>query len=254
MAIIYRTTGAWGAGKGSNLTPAEVDNNFNELKNDIEDILANPPAAAGISNIEVIGTQMKIYLSNGDSYGPYTLPYVMFKSKGDWQPNTIYAILDLLTVPQKGLYLVNVDHESEAEFDPDLMIGGVPVYTLVFPEYTYIYDIAFFYPGKPGFGIASGGYMLAHMFCRDILFTAGLPDSMAKLRVAPTTDMFFPIYVNTTQVGELAFAAGSRDGVFTFDNSVQMQVGNVMNVGAPADGLDADARDLTVTFIGMRVS
>jgi hypothetical protein len=30
MAIIYRTSGSWGAGKGSNLTAAEVDGNFSD--------------------------------------------------------------------------------------------------------------------------------------------------------------------------------------------------------------------------------
>lgn len=253
MAITYRTTGPWGAGKGSNLTPTEVDTNFKTLKDEIDALTGSPPTAVGISNIEVIGTQMKIFLSDGTSYGPYTLPYVMFHSRGDWAPDTLYSTLDLITVPQKGLYLVNKDHESGDEFDPDLVVDGVPAYSLVFPELSYIYDIAFFYPGKPGFGIASGGYMLAHMFCRDILFAAGLTDSLAKLRVAPAADMSFPIYVNTTEIGTLTFAAGVTDGVFTFDDAVQMQVGDILNVGPAAAGLDADARDLTVTFIGMRV-
>lgn len=79
MTITYRTAGAWGAGKGSNLTPAEVDGNFWDLVQQIAAIIADIPAPAEISNIVVTGTQMTIYLENGTSFGPFTLPQANFR-------------------------------------------------------------------------------------------------------------------------------------------------------------------------------
>lgn len=254
MATIYRTTdlAKWGAGKGSNLTPAEVDNNFYEIRSDVQDLKDNPPTAAGISNIEVIGTQMKIFLSNGDSYGPYTLPYLMFKSRGDWAPATLYNILDLVVVPQQGLFLVNINHESDATFDPNKVVDTTPAYTLVFPETAYIYDISFFYPGKPGLGIDSSGYMAAHSPARPILFQQDLTGSVANLRIAPAAALSFPICKNGVEVGSVDFALGEVAGTFTFDNDVTFAAGDVISLSVPTAGLDANARDLNVTFIALR--
>ena len=38
MTITYRTPGAWGPGKGANLTAAEVDGNFHGLSKDVRTI------------------------------------------------------------------------------------------------------------------------------------------------------------------------------------------------------------------------
>jgi hypothetical protein len=79
MTTTYRTAGAWGAGKGSNLTAAEVDGNFYGLDQRIADLEGNPPAPNEISNITVTGTQMTIYLEGGASFGPFTLPQANFR-------------------------------------------------------------------------------------------------------------------------------------------------------------------------------
>jgi hypothetical protein len=74
LSLIFRTVGAWGAGKGSDLTPAEIDGNFYEIKQAVEDLQDNPTLPSEISNITVTGSQMTIWLENGDFFGPYTLP------------------------------------------------------------------------------------------------------------------------------------------------------------------------------------
>lgn len=68
MAIIYRTTGAWGTGLGANLTAAQVDNNFYELAEAITALEENPTAPAEITNITQSGTVVTVHLSNGSSY------------------------------------------------------------------------------------------------------------------------------------------------------------------------------------------
>lgn len=51
LSLLFRTLGAWGAGLGRNLTAAEVDGNFWAIKEAIEDLQDNPPAANGIASI-----------------------------------------------------------------------------------------------------------------------------------------------------------------------------------------------------------
>lgn len=256
MAIIFRTSdpAKWGAGKGSNLSPQEVDNNFFEIVQQIESLLANLPQPAEISNIEVIGTQMMIYLSNGDHYGPYTLPYVVYRYRGEWKPNETYSFLDMVTVKQRGLYFVNINHTSDAAFDPDRTINGNPVYTLMFGESAYIYDIGFFYPMRPGQGIGAGGYMAAHLLLRAITLPSGLPGSAAKLRIAPAADLSFAIKdQDGSSLGILTFSAGETDGVFTFNDDWQGEPGDYLYL-APPDALDDAARDLMVTLSAIRMA
>ncbi|MDG4903223.1 hypothetical protein P9279_22185 [Mesorhizobium sp. WSM4962] len=73
MAPTYRRV------KGSNLTPDEVDDNFEGLDERLTEVENNPPAAVGISNITVVGTQMTIYLADATVLGPYTLPQANFR-------------------------------------------------------------------------------------------------------------------------------------------------------------------------------
>ncbi len=76
LGLIFRTIGAWGAGKGSNLTAAEVDGNFYAIDQYLADLDDNPPTAVSVSNITQSGSgsNITIWLSNGSSYGPFSLP------------------------------------------------------------------------------------------------------------------------------------------------------------------------------------
>lgn len=79
MTITYRTAGAWGAGKGSNLTAAEFDGNNWDFAQRITALETSPTEPNQISNITVVGTQMTIYLEGGASFGPFTLPQANFR-------------------------------------------------------------------------------------------------------------------------------------------------------------------------------
>lgn len=79
MPVIYRTAGAWGAGKGSNLTPAEVDGNFYQLAQDILAAIAGMETPNGIADITVSGSQMTITLDDATVLGPFTIPRIPFR-------------------------------------------------------------------------------------------------------------------------------------------------------------------------------
>ena len=132
MEIIFRTLGPWGAGKGANLQPAEVDSNFWSVAQAIVDLQNNPAQAVGIASIGVSGTQMTITLTDGTVLGPYTLPVLTFRWRGEWAPSTSYAQLDVVTITNVGIYMVQIAHTSGATFDPGLLIGGLPAFLMLF--------------------------------------------------------------------------------------------------------------------------
>jgi hypothetical protein len=135
MDLIFRTLGAWGPGKGANLTPSEVDTNFWELAQAIVDLTANPALPVGIASIAVSGTQMTITLTDGTVLGPFTLPVLTFRWRGEWQPFTSYAVLDVFTVLNTGIYMVQIAHTTDAAFDANLLVPpttGSPAYLMLF--------------------------------------------------------------------------------------------------------------------------
>ncbi|KEC73137.1 hypothetical protein RLPCCGM1_c1253 [Rhizobium leguminosarum bv. phaseoli CCGM1] len=72
--ITFRTAGAWGAGKGSNLTPAEVDANFYDLDGRVAELEDNPPGPNQIADITQVGDQITIVMEDASTFGPFTLP------------------------------------------------------------------------------------------------------------------------------------------------------------------------------------
>lgn len=74
MVLVYRTAGAWGAGKGANLVPAEIDSNFWDHEQRIDTLETTPPEPNQISNITQTGNTITVHLQDGTSYGPFELP------------------------------------------------------------------------------------------------------------------------------------------------------------------------------------
>lgn len=128
MTIVYRSV------KGSNLTAAEFDGNFSDLDGRVTSLQNNPPVAVGISNFAVSGSQLVVYLSNGTSFGPFSLPIATFAVRGEWTALTAYFAMDLVHVAGSGLYLVLSDHTSAATFDEDATNSDGAVYDIVVPS------------------------------------------------------------------------------------------------------------------------
>lgn len=80
MTLVYRTSGAWGSGKGGPLTNAEIDGNFRHLDQAIQGILDEPPGANNINSFQVTGTMLFVHMDDGTIFGPYELPVAPYKS------------------------------------------------------------------------------------------------------------------------------------------------------------------------------
>lgn len=139
MPITYRTTGAWGAGKGGNLTPGEVDANFFDIIQQLAS-LNTGPTPAEIENITVSGNQLTFILDDARTFGPYTLPTASMRWRGDWVAATAYQVNDLVYVNGDGLFLVLVAHTSPATFNSAHTSGGLSAYQLVLAELRFSFE------------------------------------------------------------------------------------------------------------------
>ncbi len=124
MTIIYRTTNAseWGSGKGSNLTPEQVDNNFWEVQKAIAAIEIKE--GVGIESAFVVdGNQLYFNMTDGSVVGPIEMPTVTLNPRGEWRSGIAYAVNDLFTY-NGSVYLVKVNHTAAALFDPNANDGA----------------------------------------------------------------------------------------------------------------------------------
>jgi len=254
MAIIYRTAGAWGAGKASKLTPAEVDGNFWDLLSRLVELESNPPAAVSVDHFEVIGGSLYVHMSDQSVLGPYQLPVARWTFRGAWQPATQYFDLDVLTYGGR-VYQVLFDHVSGTEFDPGANDGqGHDYYGLLLSNPDPIADLAFYYGDRVR---AAGVTMFQHSVARVLTLPAGLPESVAYLRVAPTTqDVSLLLYRNEVQIGSVDFpvslgpdADGGMAGVFSFSSEAQLQPGDRFSIREASGVEDATAAGLSVTIV-----
>lgn len=134
MTLTYRAAGAWGAGKGSNLSAAEADGNIYHLKLLIDDLTENIPQGVSVVDFIVTGTQFSVVLSDASTLGPYALPVAAFHWSFEWTPDTAYSELDTFHVDGFGIYLVLQDYTSGPTFDPDVSTTAGPVLTQMLPE------------------------------------------------------------------------------------------------------------------------
>jgi len=253
--LLFRITDTlrWGIGKGSPLSALEVDENFYTLANKVKAIEDNPPTPVEIASFQVIGSQLKVFMNDGTEFGPFTLPTAQFVFRDEWQPDGYpYFELDVVSVIGRGLFLVRLDHDSAATFDPDATDGdGHPLYLKVFGEDTYKYTFGFFAPGTPGAGIPAEETMFAHLFADDVYMTADAGASLARLQVASDGDRVFTMYKNATEIGTLSFTGSVADGNFDIPAAVQFNAGDVFYMTS-ASALDATAKNLMVTINGYR--
>lgn len=262
LPLTYRTVGVWGEGKGANLTPVEVDENFYTIDEAIKALIENPIAGVGIISIELNGarTGLVIHLSDGTTLGPFYLPTASFKPTGGFVADRQYNSNDLITEAD-GLYFVNRPFSSGA-FDPNYADGAGLVLTKI-ATFPTTFRIGWFWPTKPGAGLDDvDDVMFATLISQSLYIPANANSSMARLRQGPTADVTYTVSRNGIAVGTLDFAApssesydssgtpGPVDGVFSgFDTGpVQFVAGDVLALDPP-DAIDATARSLMVQLV-----
>lgn len=266
--IVFRTTDMlrWGAagglGTGGNLTALQFDEDMWELLTRIQALENDPPVAVSIANFTVIGSQFMVVMTDASTRGPFDLPIATFRLVGEWVNSMPLVKLNIFSAVHFGLFLVLISHTTPAgpaTFDPAALdtdplspTFGDPLYQILFGEDTYVYDIGFFFPGKPGVGIDAGGSMASHLFVKQVTLPVALAGSQALLSIAPAADLAFPLQKAGTPIGSVDFALGETLGTFTFTTETTMMPGDVLQVIRPTT-LDTDARELSLTIQGNRV-
>lgn len=134
MTKVYRTTDLtkWGTGKGSNLLPTEVDNNFWDSESRLESLEARVTDFSSIDYFSVDGTQFFVHLTDHTILGPYDLPLAQWNWRNQWQPNTAYALNDVFQF-NGSLYLdIFAPNPGQTSFDPNASDGlGNKFYALI---------------------------------------------------------------------------------------------------------------------------
>lgn len=195
--ITFRTTGPWGPGKGSNLAPAEVDENFHTLDERLGEVENNPPIGVGIVDFDVDeddGT-FTVLLSNGSAQGPFPLPAVTLQWRDEWTPGTQYEVNNLFLVPNDAVYLVVVAHESPTEFDPE--VGSITDETLFLRK---IFDVSNRVP------------VVEAAYTDDTILLQAAEHSGKYVRVLDSNTVFVGVEPDGWEVGDMVTLRQAGDG------------------------------------------
>lgn len=108
--------------KGSPLTIAELDGNFTDLDERLQDVEDNQLTYRSIEEITQSGNSITVIYTDSTTDGPFTFD-VLISYRGDWAAATSYAQNDL--VKANGIiYLVRIAHVSAGTFDPGASAGS----------------------------------------------------------------------------------------------------------------------------------
>jgi hypothetical protein len=124
----YVTTdpnGRW-SGLGRVLQPDEIDGNFYELRSDLDEVIANPPAAVYPVSVTTTdgGSKLTFNMSDGSTIGPISLPLQGLQWRGSWAASTSYNAFDVFQEPLVGLYLVLQPFTSGTIFDDTIQVNN----------------------------------------------------------------------------------------------------------------------------------
>lgn len=118
VPLIYRLDNAprGVVGKGSNLSPSDIDGNFYNLAVAVNTIQASLRTTVSIDHFIVAGAQFWVVLTDHSERGPFTLPTVLWNFRGVWAPLTTYTTNDVFTTGPSA-YVVLLPHTSASTFD-----------------------------------------------------------------------------------------------------------------------------------------
>jgi hypothetical protein len=253
MDLIYRSTdnAKWGAGKNSPLTIAEEDGNKWAIQQAVENLTDNPPTAISIANFVIAGAQFQVVLTNGATLGPFPLPYASFKFRQEgYVIGGDYNELDLLPVPNKGLFMVQHSFHASGPFDPfAINDDGDRIYLQLFGTDVTIYDVNVSITGKPGDGIDDGDPIYQRIMVRNVCWLASESSiSLAKVLAAADADIVISMHKNGDAIGTITIAASGTTATIALTTDTQFAPGDIFALMKPNDGVDATAKNLVATF------
>lgn len=111
MGLVFRCE------KKEPLSIEEMDGNFAQLDQRITYLETKPSMGEGIAKVSQDGDQVIIFGTFGNTLGKITLPKVIPSSKGKWQPNINYYVLDYVQF-NRSLFSCVQAHTS-SDFDAD---------------------------------------------------------------------------------------------------------------------------------------
>ena len=234
MTLTYRTVGAWGAGKGSNLDASEIDQNFYDLAQAIVALQSNTLAAAnGIASITVNGSQFSIFLTDGTELGPFTIPVLRFRWRGEWTGNTSYAELDVVKVTGFGIFMVQVDTTSNATFDATETAGDVLVYFQLFGSVDQLLSTL----GDVQVTDIQSGDIL-HWVAQDSRWENVQPGTMAfqnadAVAITGGTITGLPVPVDPTDAVNKAYVDSLPEGASAADGTVLANISGAVAAAIP---------------------
>jgi hypothetical protein len=264
-AITYRTDDftRWGAGQGSNLSPAQVDLNFWNIVQAIADLQSNPGNT--VVSVQQSGNTVTFMLANGQTFS-ISLPVPGFRWRGPWQPNTVYAANDFFSVDgvgpgTDGLYIVLENLTSAATFSASATDASGNA------EYQQLWA----FPAQPFAAVASIGGTLTQLAVDSwdgnfeimnvtmpvqVTFPADLSTSPTPTcEVAPVGAVSLTLQQlsngSATTLGTIDFAAGATTATFSFVAQVVIPAGESLRLYAPA-GVDGTMSGFSATIVGTR--
>lgn len=121
--------------------------------------------------------------------------------------------------------------------------------TLVSSSAAMPFDIGGYTIGVP----AVDDIFLRYAFTRAVVFPSGLTGSQGVIVTAPTTTAFtLDIFQDTTDRGDISFAAAATTATFTFGTEITYAVGEYMTIDVSAVDSGATAADPMITLKGTR--
>ncbi len=133
--VTYVTDGDWGTGVHAPLSAAQIDGNFYEVKQAIQDLIDNPVPGRELSNIAVVSRTVTFYYSD-DTEQSFTMPYATFRYRGVFADGAVYSEMDIVSVTGEGLFLVLQAHTAVTPFDDGLTTEDGAVYQFILPSTT----------------------------------------------------------------------------------------------------------------------
>ena len=281
-SITYRTTGAWGAGLGTDLTAAQVDMNFWILYSLIVSLQNEAPVT--ISYFTVTGNSMWITMTDHYVFGPFTIPQAVWNFRGAFQPNSAYNVNDVFTVENgagfgssvwlciypildSGSTFYSLANDGDGHNYWGLLLaappsaiptGGLPGQMLQWGvldspggiAWAYIKRNIALYLETPPNPLEE---VLRYTFTESTQFAINFAGSYGSHGTDTTVDQVYEVYQNGINIGSINFQPSPTDTVtFTAPAAVTFHAGDVMTIVAPTVP-DPHLSEIAFTLMGVVV-